>query len=201
MNEVIETSKGYQDSKLGVIPQEWRIRTLLELSIDGCKNGLYKSKDCYGTGIDMVHMGDVFGKDIIFSGLKEKVAISDKELENFGLQEGDLLFARRSLDPEGVGKTALIGNLSFPMTFESSVIRIRPDQQSLNPYYALQYLKSYKGRGQMMTFARIVAVSGITGSDLLKYKIPLPPLPPQKKKKTKLTYFHINTSIYMIRPL
>jgi type I restriction enzyme S subunit len=168
------TENDYKDTKVGLLPCDWQDYELRHLIVNGTKNGLYKSKEAYGSGVEMAHMGDVFGNTILTNGNMDRVEIRDSEIEKYGLKKGDILFARRSLDPTGVGKPCLIGELTAPLTYESSIIQIRFNKSKINPEFALQYLLSHHGRYQMMKYARVVAVSGITGADLLYYRIPTP---------------------------
>jgi type I restriction enzyme S subunit len=129
----------------------------------------------------MVHMPQLFANDIIDDQDMPKVLLKKNEKEKYLLKEGDIIFGRRSLTIEGSGKCSLVGKPSTPLTFESSIIRISPDKRKLYPKYAYFYLASPHGRYQMFTITRIVAVSGVAGSDLKLYELPLPPLPEQKK--------------------
>lgn len=145
---------------------------LSQLIIDGARNGVYKPREFKGKGIKMVNMGEIFRYPLINNQEMERIELNEKELQKDTLKEGDLIFARRSLVVEGAGKCSMIGKLSEPMTFESSIIRIRPDKQKINPYFLLYFFKSKHGREVMGKIIRHVAVAGITGSDLVKLKIP-----------------------------
>ncbi|MCP4104165.1 MAG: hypothetical protein GY749_01285 [Desulfobacteraceae bacterium] len=178
---VNEGRKGYEETKLRWIPDEWNVLSISQLSVNGTQNGLYKTKEFYGDGYEMVHMPDIFSSRILVEGGMKKVLLSENELSKYQLYEGDLIFARRSLVLEGVGKCCLIGKLKKPVAFESSIIRVTLKNDLIFPMFALHYLESYRGKFEMLRFARQVAVSGIAGSDIQKYVFPLPPLTEQKK--------------------
>ena len=152
------------------------------LSASSRLNGLYKPKEYYGSGVKMVHMTEAFAYDRICDQNMPSVRLSDNELAKYRLRRGDLIFARRSLKPEGAGDVSLIDCPDdAKMTFESSIIRVRPDQEKLWPEFGFYYLKSSYGHAQMMTLVRHVAVSGVTGEDLDLYQIPTPPISEQQK--------------------
>lgn len=175
------------NTKLGKLPKDWSISTVKELSLIGPQNGLYKSKDHYGSGWEMVHMAENFAYDCIQNGHMKKVELTPKEKTTYELKAGDLLFGRRSLALDGVGKTSIIGHINEPITFESSILRVRLDVSQIKPAFAHAYFTSSYGRAQMMTFARQVAVSGISSNDLKSYQLPLPPLLEQEKIAEILT--------------
>jgi type I restriction enzyme S subunit len=170
----------FKDTKIGRIPVGWDNKTLNEVSY-GTQNGLYKSKSYYGSGYEMVHMPDVFANEQIVEGGMKKVNVSDAEIEKYKLLEGDLVFARRSLVPEGSGKCCYVGKINSCITFESSMIRVSLKQDILHSKFAYYYISSFIGRREMMKYVRQVAVSGISGKDLQKYNLPVPPIPEQKQ--------------------
>ncbi|MGO2474094.1 MAG: restriction endonuclease subunit S [Pseudoalteromonas prydzensis] len=155
------------------ISSNWKIFTMSDLSEVPISNGLYKTKDHYGKGPYMVHMGEIFSSDRIIDNVVSKVSLTEKEKEKYLLEHGDLLFARRSLKPEGAGDVSIFLS-DHETSFESSIIRARLDKLKAYPPFVFYYLKSEYGKAQMMTLVRQVAVSGITGEDLKKYQIPLP---------------------------
>jgi type I restriction enzyme S subunit len=124
-------------------------------------------------------MGELFANPRLFSIPMKRVELTSKEKEKSCLQPGDLLFARRSLVAEGAGKCSIVMEVDEPTTFESSIIRARPDSHRLNSLFAYYLFNSPHGKYLLGTILRHVAVAGITGSDLVQLNVPLPPLPDQ----------------------
>ena len=162
-----------KETKIGKIPSNWKVMLLEELAVNGSLNGLYKPKSAYGSGVEMVHMGDLFANDIIQNDDMQCVNLTSSELENYSLEEGDLLFARRSIVLEGAGKCSIVGNLKAPIVFESSIIRIRPDQNLVNPSFLIGWFQSIEGIKLMRGITRRGAIAGIAASDLLQLPIPI----------------------------
>lgn len=168
------------------ICQDWKYVPIDSIALKGPQNGLYKPQDNYGSGLEMVHMQDLFSKTVISSGGMSRVKITEKELNNFKLEEGDILFARRSIAVEGSGKSSIVGTLSEPTTFESSIIRITFDKKKVSPKFISYYLQSPIGKHEMKCITRVVTISGITGEDLKKYKVPVPVIKEQEGIVIKL---------------
>ncbi|MEA5504810.1 restriction endonuclease subunit S [Halotia wernerae UHCC 0503] len=93
----------------------------------------------------------------------------------------DLLFARRSLVAEGAGKCTLVLSQKEPLTFESSIIRARPNQKKAKSEYLFYLFTSKFGKYLLKIILRQVAVSGITGVDLINLKLPIAPLKQQEE--------------------
>jgi type I restriction enzyme S subunit len=145
------------------------------------KNGLYKQQEHYGEGARMVHMNELFANRVIASQEMPRVTLSETEAEGFSASTGDILIARRSIKLEGVAKPAMIGETDDPLCFESSIIRLRPDTEIIDPEFLLVFFESEEGRRQVLRVTRQVAVSGIAGSDLKDIFVPILPIPEQRR--------------------
>lgn len=125
-------------------------------------------------------MGELFGHSRLYDVEMKRVELLDRELPKVLLQCGDLLFARRSLTAEGAGKCSIVKEVLEPTTFESSIIRARPNDQLACSDFLYYLFSSPYGKYLLGTIRRQVAVAGITGTDLKQLKLKVPPLPKQK---------------------
>lgn len=138
------------------------------------RNGIYKSAYFRGHGVPMVNMGELFSNDFIGSQDMERIELSESELNRFGLEDGDLLFGRRSVVEAGAGKCSLVIDPPEEMTFESSIIRVRLRRDKANPRYFHYYFASPQGRGLVRTIVSGAAIKGIRGSDLAELQLQAP---------------------------
>ncbi len=97
------------------------------------------------------------------------------------VEEGDLMFGRRSLTLAGAGSCAIVPELDDARTFESSLIRVRLDREVGDPRFYYFFFKSIQGRSLMETIVEQVAVAGIRSSDLARLVIPSPPIDEQRR--------------------
>ena len=154
---------------------KWRVVRFRDILTTGVRNGIYKPKNFHGRGTKIVNMGELFKHSRMRAIPMRRVEVNDSELERFGLNEQDLLFARRSLVAEGAGKCSIVLNIDEPTVFESSIIRARPNTKQANPLFLYYFWSSFSGTHLLDTIRRHVAVAGITGKDLEALEIPLPP--------------------------
>ena len=152
-------------------------------------NGIYKSKEFHGRGTRMINMGELFGLPIIRNEEMDLVELTAKESKQYLVEEGDLIFARRSLVVEGAGRCSIIGKHESPMTFESSMIRLRLDRNKVNPKFIYHFLKSIQGRKQIRRIIGFTTVAGITSSDLAVIQVPVPNLEDQNEIVNYLDQF------------
>ena len=169
----------YQQSPLGWIPKEWALKPLGHILAEPTKNGLYKPSQFHGRGPLMVQMGGLFEGDAATFRTATRVQVTPFEFNTFGLSEGDLLFARRSLVFEGAGQCVLVRNLTEPATFESSIVRVRVRQNEARPEFVCQFLRGHRSSAQRRRLIRQVAVSGVSGADIRELLIVLPSLKEQ----------------------
>ncbi|KPZ57974.1 restriction endonuclease subunit S [Pseudoalteromonas sp. P1-25] len=163
-------------------PKHWKWQTFESLLSEPLRNGIYKKKEFHGSGAKIVNMGELFKYPRLKEGVDMKrVELTEKELIKATLKQGDLIFARRSLTAEGAGKCSIILAIDEPTTFESSIIRARLNSQVAVPEFYYYLFNSPFGKWLLGTILRQVAVSGITGSDLARLNVPVPPIEEQQE--------------------
>lgn len=127
-------------------------------------------------------MGELFHYSRLTTDVEMKrVELTEKEIPKVLLNNGDLLFARRSLTAEGAGKCSIVREVSEPTTFESSIIRARPNPELADSDFIYYFYSSPTGYHLLDTIRRQVAVAGITGGDLKNLELRIPPLSEQKR--------------------
>jgi type I restriction enzyme S subunit len=145
------------------------------------RNGIYKSKEFHGSGCKIVNMGELFAYPFLGNQEMKRLQVKTSELERFGLADGDLLFARRSLVESGAGKCVLVVEHDEPLVFESSLIRVRLDRNRALPRYYYYYFSSPVGRARITPIITGAAQKGIRGTELAKVRVHSPPLSTQRR--------------------
>ena len=111
-------------------------------------NGAYFPKAAYDGGdTEMVHMSDAF-YGMVRRGSLRRVRASASDVAKYGASDKDLLVARRSLNFAGSGKACLLPAASEPLLFESSLIRLTPDESKVSVRYLYHYLNNDRVRAQ-----------------------------------------------------
>ena len=164
---------GYKLTDVGVIPEDWEERAFKTLYSESSRNGIYKTVEFQDRGTRIVNMGEMFGLEFISNQEMSRVLLTSKELALFGLQDGDLLFGRRSVVPAGAGKCSIVVALREPLTFESSIIRVRLNPKGANPFFYYYVFSSQIGRSVMNAIVSGTNVKGIRASELKELKVPV----------------------------
>lgn len=170
----MEVSPGYKHTELGIIPEDWIIKTLGELG--SFKNGINKDAEDFGYGSPFINLMDVFGVPIA-SEITEKLGLVNSTLEeqkNYELKAGDVLFVRSSIKPEGVGLTTLIPNDLATTVFSGFLIRFR-DQGQLVKEFKKHCFFSSSIRKSIIANSTVSANTNINQEALKLIQLVFPP--------------------------
>ena len=85
---------------------DWEQRKLGKLG--SLKNGMNFSKDAMGHGFPFVNLQNIFGSNVVNVNELGLADATKKQLLEYSLLEGDVLFVRSSVKLEGVGEAALV---------------------------------------------------------------------------------------------
>ncbi len=108
------------------------------------------------------------------------VDLNAKDFEAYRLVHGDVLFNRTN-SYELVGRTGVY-ELEGHHVFASYLVRIRTKSEKLEPKFLTLYLNSDLGRRQVLAYAtKAVSQANVNASNLLRVRLPLPPLDVQKQ--------------------
>ncbi len=163
-------------TEVGPIPKDWDERAFGTLFLEPSRNGIYKTAQFQGRGTRIVNMGEMFGYEFISKQDMSCVSLTKRELTLNSLRDGDLLFGRRSVVPAGAGKCSLVIAPPEPLTFESSIIRVRLNQSEAHPLFYYYFFASPTGRSVMSSIVSGTNIKGIRATELGKLKIPFPRL-------------------------
>lgn len=135
------------------------------------RNGLTKPRSVRGAGYKMINMGELFAYGRINNPVMDLVPLTSKELQNFQVKKGDLLFARQSLIASGAGKCSIVMDCPVITVFESHLIRVRLNPEKCNPLFYYYYFSSSIGVEKTQSLVSQVAAAGIRGSELAKLNV------------------------------
>lgn len=128
----MEIKKGYKMTDVGVIPEDWEVRSIGEMY--SFKNGLNKDKDSFGFGTPIINYMDVYKNNGLTSKcIKGKVSLSDYEISYFLVKKGDVFFTRTSETPEEVGIASVLLDELPKGVFSGFLLRARPNGNDIEP--------------------------------------------------------------------
>jgi Restriction endonuclease S subunits len=128
-------------------------------------------------GVPILRMNNLQDDGWNLSDLKY-IELSENHLETYRLYPGDIIFNRTN-SKELVGKCEVFRETG-DWVFASYLIRVRTNDNQLDPQFASDFLSTYTGRLQIDRLSRqIIGMTNINAEEIREILIPLPPLPKQ----------------------
>lgn len=178
---------GYKDSAVGIIPQEWEVRTFQELGSMLGTNTLSRDKmnECSGCAQN-IHYGDVlvkYGEVLDCTSMNIPWVNSDCGNANLGtnLQNGDVVISDTAEDYT-VGKATEVQGVGTKIVLSGlHTIAFRPNAGMFAPNFLGYYFNSTIYRAQLYPLIQGIKVCSISKKAISNTKLTVPPMEEQRK--------------------
>lgn len=178
--ESFGNGKGFNQTELGMVPEDWVIAPLGELG--EFINGINKDADEFGHGSPFVNLNDVFQNESIENSNEFGLINSSiGERKSYNLEAGDVLFVRSSVKPSGVGLSTLIESNLEDTVFSGFLIRFRCDSTLKHAFKKFCFLED-KFRKRLIEFSTVSANTNINQQALKKLQIAFPLIQEEQQK-------------------
>jgi type I restriction enzyme S subunit len=157
----------------------WQPTTLTDILLDA-RPGFACGEEVED-GIFQFRMNNITtGGQLDFSK-KRRVPGNIRNIDTYLVEQGDVLFNATN-SPELVGKSAYFPGMSEPSVFSNHFLRLRPNPEYLDGRYLSRWLNLQFQHGVFKGMCRQWVNQATVGRDsLLSMRLPLPPLPEQKR--------------------
>jgi len=173
--------KGYKQTEVGVLPEDWAIKKLINLSDGGMQNGTFYEGSRKGTGVYFLNVGNLYQAAPIIPQTLGKFDASKDEIDRFRVKNGDLFFTRSSIVPSGIAYCNWYKDSGDNTTvFDSHVVRFKTDTDQVNPMYLYLQCVSQESRKYFISNAKVATMTTIDQTQIGNCLIPVPSLTEQK---------------------
>ena len=157
------------------------------------KNGLNKGKEYFGKGVPFVSYVNVYKLDRLQEeDIIEKVDLTEDEIERFSVIKGDVLFTRTSEVKEEVGYSSVVIEDLKNTVFNGFTIRARlKNKDLLLPEYSAHLFRCHEIRKEIIKRSSFTTRASLSGQELGKVKVVIPPLSLQNKIVKVLDKFQV----------
>ncbi|MDY0221629.1 MAG: restriction endonuclease subunit S, partial [Desulfobacterium sp.] len=177
----MEQREGYKKTKIGWIPEDWRLDKMKKFSTLITKGTtpttLGFSYQDSGINFVKIESIDSFGQFIpkLFAHISEDANFA---LKRSILHEHDLLFSIAG----ALGRVAIVNKSILPANTNQALAIIRlNDSRDISRNYLMVYLKSQIIKDHIQKISVQSAQANVSLNDVNNFPIPLPPLPEQQK--------------------
>jgi len=183
----MEVKPGYKQTEVGVIPEEWEVKTFEKLfnfsgGYSASRDQLSSEGHCY------LHYGDIHGATKTTVDVRadyQNIPKLNMPLKRVGskslLEDGDVVFVDASEDDEGTSRHVVVVNKDkkpFISGLHTIVAKSKTDE--LVHEYRRYCFQTAIIRQQFLFYAVGTKVSGISKTNIAKLKLAVPTLPEQR---------------------
>jgi len=157
------------------------------------KNGLNKGKEFFGKGVPFISYVNVYKLDRLQEeDIIENVDLTEDEIERFSVIKGDVLFTRTSEVKEEVGYSSVVIEDLKNTVFNGFTIRARlKNSDLLLPEYSVHLFRCHEIRKEIIRRSSFTTRASLSGQELGKVKVVIPPLSLQNKIVKVLDKFQV----------
>lgn len=169
----MEVKPGYKETAVGVIPQEWDVKSFGK--VFAFCNGVNADKNSYGKGFRFVNVLEPITYSHIHGPeIPGRVAIPDSVAGAYAVRRGDVLFNRTSETDSELGLAATYLGTEH-VVFGGFVIRGRPRDDTFDPTYSGYALRAPIIRSQIIPMGQGAIRANIGQRSLGRVLAPVPP--------------------------
>ena len=162
------------------IPKDWTWKTVGEFTTDH-KQGYYTKESYTSIGTYLIRITDLGNPKIDYSEMP-RLAIDEKEFQQFKVNIGDFLFARSG----AIGRYGIVAK-NHPAVFASYLIRFRFDECSVFTRYFGYLYESDLCQKQLASITQGSSNININAENIKSLSVPFAPFPEQQKIAAILT--------------
>ena len=175
-----------------VVPEGWHyseIQTLVKdykgSIVDGPFGSNLKTSDYVETGVPVLQGKNVTNDRFMWSDVRYITKDKAKELSRSSVRVGDILMVKIG----SVGYSAIVDNLNnFDFAIiPANLLKIDIDESKAVTNYVHHYMTSPEGKTRIVDAASSTAQPALSLGTMKKFRLPIPPLPEQKKIASILT--------------
>jgi len=179
----MELREGYKQTDLGLIPEDWNLVPFDSIFSFYSTSNYSKAQMSEDNEVGCIHYGLIHAITNTKYDLKHgiKYYVTSEQAKYELVRDGDVIMVDASEDLEGVNKSVEvfgIGNNKYISGLHTYLLR---DKKSLlADNFRGIILNSQSVKNQMLQLAVGMKVFGVSKTQLINVKLPLPPLPEQK---------------------
>jgi type I restriction enzyme S subunit len=175
----LELTRGYKTTEVGILPQEWEVKSVREFSHirTGPFGTLLKANEYSDTeGVPLVSVGEVGnGRLNVTEHTPLVPAAVVRRLPQYLLRTGDIVFGRKG----AVERSALVTERENGWFLGSDGIGVRP-QAGCFPLYLAWQFQRYQVQAWLLQHAIGTTMPSLNQSILGRVRIPYAPIPEQR---------------------
>jgi len=171
----------YKKVGMAIIPKNWDITSLIEISEKGISNGIFNAPNKVGNGVKLINVVNLYEEPYIKLDNLSLLEVTADELECYRVKKGDIFFTRSSLKLEGIAHCNINLFDEIDMVFDCHIMKISPNKEKFDPLFLRLFFLSSYARKYFIAHAKTTTMTTIGQKDIEKMPIYYPSLSEQQK--------------------
>jgi type I restriction enzyme S subunit len=179
MQVTVETKKGFKETEIGLLPEDWKVAKLGEILVEAYRYPTYYNITYVRNGVPEVR-GELLEDGRITKDLAKFRFVSESTANKFPkvrLIEGDLVISVRGT----MGKIGYVPKEIEGAVITANLMRLSPNRDIVDSHFLKWYLLSEDFRSRLNTLSPQTTIKTIQAPVLKSIPISLPPLIEQRK--------------------
>ena len=169
--------QGYKQTEIGVIPEDWNISSLKDISDGRFTYGVNAPAVPYAPPLpNYIRITDISDDGYFIKENRTSVECQDSEV--YTLKENDIVFARTGAS---TGKTYLYKKSDGTLVYAGFLIKTSIQSKKANSKYVFYCLHTQRYWDWVAVTSMRSGQPGINGNEYASFIIPCPPLPEQER--------------------
>lgn len=174
---------GYKQTEIGVIPEDWDIKSLQDIVVSPLSYGVNAPAVPYDSNLyRYIRITDIT-EDGHYSK-EDEVSVNILDGEKYCLCKGDILLVRTGAS---TGKTYLYRTQDGKLVYAGFLIRASVDVDNYNPFYVFAQFHTKRYQDWVSTMSIRSGQPGINGKEYSSYLLPIPKIGEQKQIASALS--------------
>lgn len=174
---------GYKQTEIGVIPEDWDIKSLQDIVVSPLSYGVNAPAVPYDSNLyRYIRITDIT-EDGHYSK-EDEVSVNILDGEKYCLCKGDILLARTGAS---TGKTYLYRTQDGKLVYAGFLIRASVDVDNYNLFYVFAQFHTKRYQDWVSTMSIRSGQPGINGKEYSSYLLPIPKIGEQKQIASALS--------------
>ena len=185
-----QLKKGYKKTEVGVIPDDWDVKTIEEIFKFYSTSNFSKAEMFFDGEVGCIHYGLIHAIPNTSYSLENgiKYYITSEQAKYEFVKDGDVVMVDASEDLVGINKSVELKNVNGKKYISGlHTYLLRDVNAILADNYRGQILNSYLIKTQLLRFAVGMKVFGVSKPQLKQILIPIPTITEQKAISNALT--------------
>lgn len=162
-------------------PKGWEVKPLSNVAQIQGGLQLTPKRDPYPLELPYLRVANVYSDKLVLDEIKY-IKVTQEEAKRVALQKGDILVVEGHGNREEIGRTSVWDASITHCLHQNHLIRIRLDNNKVDPVFISAYLNSSGGRQQLFKFGKTTSgLNTISISNVKETSVLLPPIELQKQ--------------------